>query len=97
MKKIILTIDSKMDREHALSFDFESRIDFNKYYCISTIGSEAELIHDILDEIIVGDGITQKYRQDILTTWHNSKKDFDEYIKALDAAKNNCTIETLNI
>ena len=43
-----------------------------KVHLFCTVGKDCELWHDIMDEIIVGDG-TVENNFDMVTTWHNDE------------------------
>ncbi|HQU86874.1 MAG TPA: hypothetical protein PKY59_27315 [Pyrinomonadaceae bacterium] len=68
-QKVILHSISGYDEKH--DFLLQSLID-EKIRLFCTIGKDCELFHDIMDELIVGDGTTELDFL-MITTWHEDE------------------------
>lgn len=86
-KKVILHSTSEFDEKY--DFLLKRLID-EKILLFCTVGKDCELFHDIMDELIVGDGATE-LDFDMITTWHP-----DETIEEVIEFAKNFDIEGIN-
>lgn len=75
-RKVILHSISRYEEQHDF---FLKRLIDEKILLFCTVGKDCELFHDIMDELIVGDGTTE-LDFDMITTWHPNET-FEEVIE----------------
>lgn len=81
-RKVILHSISRYDEQHNF---FLKRLIDEKILLFCTVGKDCELFHDIMDELIVGDGTTE-LDFDMITTWHPNEtiEEVIEFAKNFD-------------
>jgi len=81
-RKVILHSISRYDEQHDF---FLKRLIDEKILLFCTVGKDCELFHDIMDELIVGDGTTE-LDFDMITTWHPNEtiEEVIEFAKNFD-------------
>lgn len=65
-KKIILHSQNRYETKHD---EILQKLINEKILLFCTVGKDCELLHDIMDELIVGNGTTE-LDFDLITTWH---------------------------
>ncbi len=80
-------------------YEFLDKLDYEQYFCVSVLGSNAEQIHDYIDEVMVSNAVskTDESKLELLTTWHETESELDEYIKAMKMSNESLKVERIDL
>jgi hypothetical protein len=71
--------------------DSINSISFEKYFNVSVVGTNSELVHDIIDEHICDKEF------EITTTWHETDNDYSDYLDAIKLTRLQFEVDELLI